>query len=35
MSNLDLLCGEDLDVVVCLNPMSSSAPVAGGGPAGG
>ncbi|HEX8120851.1 MAG TPA: patatin-like phospholipase family protein [Solirubrobacteraceae bacterium] len=24
-SNLDLLCGEDLDLVVCLNPMSSLA----------
>jgi NTE family protein len=29
-SNLDLLCGADLDLVVCLNPMSSVAPVAGG-----
>ena len=32
-SNLDLLCGADLDLVVCLNPMSSVAPVAGGSPA--
>jgi NTE family protein len=24
-SNLDLMCGEDLDLVVCLNPMSSLA----------
>jgi NTE family protein len=32
-SNLDLLCGTDLDLVVCLNPMSSVAPVAGGSPA--
>jgi NTE family protein len=32
-SNLDLLCGLDLDLVICLNPMSSVAPVAGGSPA--
>jgi NTE family protein len=32
-SNLDLLCGADLDLVVCLNPMSSVAPMAGGSPA--
>jgi NTE family protein len=32
-SNLDLLCGADLDLVVCLNPMSSVAPIAGGSPA--
>ena len=32
-SNLDLLCGAELDLVVCLNPMSSVAPVAGGSPA--
>ena len=32
-SNLDLLCGDDLDLVVCLNPMSSLAPGAGGSPA--
>jgi NTE family protein len=32
-SNLDLLCGADLDLVVCLNPMSSVAEVAGGSPA--
>jgi NTE family protein len=32
-SNLDLLCGRDLDLVICLNPMSSVAPVAGGSPA--
>jgi NTE family protein len=25
MSNLDLLCGEDLDVAICLNPTSSTA----------
>ena len=34
LSNLDLLRHEDIDVAVCLNPMSSTAPVAGGGPAG-
>jgi NTE family protein len=32
-SNLDLLCGADLDLVICLNPMSSVAPMAGGSPA--
>ncbi len=32
-SNLDLLCGAGLDLVVCLNPMSSVAPMAGGSPA--
>jgi len=32
-SNLDLLRGAELDLVVCLNPMSSVAPVAGGSPA--
>jgi NTE family protein len=32
-SNLDLLCGAGLDLVVCLNPMSSVAPVGGGSPA--
>ncbi len=32
-SNLDLLCGAELDVVICLNPMSSVAPVSGGSPA--
>jgi NTE family protein len=32
-SNLDLLCGAGLDLVVCLNPMSSVAPIAGGSPA--
>jgi NTE family protein len=32
-SNLDLLCGADLDLVVCLNPMSSVAPISGGSPA--
>ena len=26
-SNLDLLCGQDLDLVVCLNPMSSLAEI--------
>jgi NTE family protein len=31
-SNLDLLCGYDLDLVVCLNPMSSPAPLTGGSP---
>src|SRR3954463_11081255 len=31
-SNLDLLCGADLDLVVCLNPMSSVAPISGGSP---
>jgi NTE family protein len=31
-SNLDLLCGHDLDLVVCLNPMSSLAQVSGGSP---
>ncbi|HEU4974143.1 MAG TPA: patatin-like phospholipase family protein [Baekduia sp.] len=33
MSNLDLLRGEDLDLVVCLNPMSSLAEAIGGTPA--
>jgi NTE family protein len=32
MSNLDLLRGADLDLVVCLNPTSSLAAVAGGSP---
>jgi NTE family protein len=32
-SNLDLVCGAGLDLVVCLNPMSSVAPVGGGSPA--
>ena len=32
-SNLDLLCGTDVDLVVCLNPMSSMAQAAGGSPA--
>jgi len=32
-SNLDLLRGAGLDLVVCLNPMSSVAPIAGGSPA--
>jgi NTE family protein len=32
-SNLDLLCGAELDLVICLNPMSSVAPIAGGSPA--
>ena len=31
-SNLDLLCGTDVDLVVCLNPMSSMAQAAGGSP---
>jgi NTE family protein len=29
-SNLDLLCDAELDLVVCLNPMSSLAQVSGG-----
>jgi NTE family protein len=29
-SNLDLMRGADLDLVVCLNPMSSVAPIVGG-----
>jgi NTE family protein len=32
-SNLDLLCGLDLDLVVCLNPMSSPVGVLKGGSA--
>jgi NTE family protein len=32
-SNLDLLCDEELDLVVCLNPMSSPAGVLQGGSA--
>jgi NTE family protein len=32
-SNLDLMCGEGLDLVICLNPMSSLAPLVGGSPA--
>jgi NTE family protein len=32
-SNLDLLCGAGLDLVICLNPMSSVAPMVGGSPA--
>lgn len=32
-SNLDLLCGEGLDLVVCLNPMSSPVGVLKGGSA--
>src|ERR671930_524679 len=32
-SNLDLLCGAGLDLVICLNPMSSIAPMTGGSPA--
>jgi NTE family protein len=32
-SNLDLMCGEGLDLVICLNPMSSVAPFAAGSPA--
>jgi NTE family protein len=34
LSTVDLLRHEDIDVAVCLNPMSSTAPVAGGGPGG-
>jgi NTE family protein len=33
VSNLDLLCDEDLDLVICLNPMSSLAQATGGSPA--
>ena len=33
VSNLDLLCDERLDLVLCLNPMSSPAQVTGGSPA--
>jgi NTE family protein len=33
LSNLDLLAGRGLDLVVCLNPMSSTAEAAGGTPA--
>ena len=33
VSNLDLLCGEALDLVICLNPMSSLAQATGGSPA--
>ena len=33
MSNLDLLAGQGLDLVVCLNPTSSLAEIAGGTPA--
>ena len=33
VSNLDLLCGEGLDLVICLNPMSSLAQATGGSPA--
>lgn len=32
-SNLDLVCGRGLDLVICLNPMSSVAPVRAGSPA--
>ena len=32
-SNLDLLCGLGLDLVICLNPMSSLAQATGGSPA--
>jgi NTE family protein len=32
-SNLDLLCGAGLDLVICLNPMSSVIPIRGGSPA--
>jgi NTE family protein len=31
-SNLDLLLGQDLDVAICLNPMSSLAQASGGSP---
>jgi NTE family protein len=33
VSNLDLLCRERLDLVICLNPMSSLAQATGGSPA--
>ena len=33
-SNLDLLAGRGLDLVICLNPLSSLEPEAGGGPSG-
>jgi NTE family protein len=33
VSNLDLLCDEGLDLVICLNPMSSLAQATGGSPA--
>jgi NTE family protein len=33
VSNLDLLCGAGLDLVICLNPMSSLAQATGGSPA--
>jgi NTE family protein len=33
LSNLDLLAGRDLDLVICLNPMSSLAEAMGGTPA--
>jgi NTE family protein len=33
VSNLDLLCEEGLDLVICLNPMSSLAQATGGSPA--
>jgi NTE family protein len=33
VSNLDLLCDEELDLVICLNPMSSLAQATGGSPA--
>jgi NTE family protein len=33
VSNLDLLCDEALDLVICLNPMSSLTQATGGSPA--
>jgi NTE family protein len=33
VSNLDMLCGAGLDLVICLNPMSSLAQATGGSPA--
>ena len=33
VSNLDLLCDEGLELVICLNPMSSLAQATGGSPA--
>jgi len=33
VSNLDMLCGSGLDLVICLNPMSSLAQATGGSPA--
>jgi NTE family protein len=32
LSNVDLVAGRDLDLIVCLNPMSSREEIPGGGP---